>query len=79
MSLTVPRQVGRPAGEGWRVVGLGGVEKEVSTALVDEIAVGDWLVAHVGYALAKLDVAEAEATLALRRDLAEPAVALARA
>ena len=79
MCLAVPARVVRPAGEGWCVVDLGGVEKEVSTALVDEIAVGDWLVAHVGYALAKLDVAEAEATLALRRDLAEPAVALARA
>lgn len=73
MCLAVPARVVRPAGEGWCVVDLGGVEKEVSTALVETVAVGDYVVVHVGFALAKLDVSEAEATLALLRDLAEPA------
>jgi hydrogenase expression/formation protein HypC len=46
-------------------VELGGVRKQVSTALVGAVEVGDYLVVHVGFALGRLDTAEAEATLAL--------------
>ncbi len=38
---------------------------EVSLALVDEVQVGDYLLIHVGFALQKIDQAEAAATLAL--------------
>ena len=65
MCLAVPARVVRLIDEAWCVVDLGGVRKEVSTALVDDVVVGDYLVVHVGYALGKLDVAEAERTLAL--------------
>jgi hydrogenase expression/formation protein HypC len=75
MCLAVPARVVRLEGEDWCVVDLGGVEKAVSTALVDDVAIGDHLVVHVGYALAKLDVAEAEATLALLRRVADTAEA----
>jgi hydrogenase expression/formation protein HypC len=71
----VPARVVRHSGEGRCVVDLGGVEKEVSTALVDAVALGDYLVVHVGYAHAELDVDEAGATLALLRDMAETAEA----
>ena len=76
MCLAVPARVVRLEGDGWCVVDLGGVEKDVATALVDDVRVGDYLVVHVGSALAKLDVAEAEATLALLRDLADAAEAV---
>ena len=33
--------------------------KVVSTALVDDVKVGDYVVLHVGYALAKIDPEEA--------------------
>jgi hydrogenase expression/formation protein HypC len=46
-------------------VELGGVRKEISLALVDEAAVGDYVIVHVGYALTRLDPEEAERTLAL--------------
>jgi hydrogenase expression/formation protein HypC len=36
------------------------------------VRVGDYIVLHVGYALAKIDEAEAERTLALLRDAAQP-------
>lgn len=75
MCLAVPARVVRHPAGGRCVVDLGGVEKEVSTALVEAVALGDYLVVHVGYALAKLDVDEAEATLALLRELAETAEA----
>jgi hydrogenase expression/formation protein HypC len=47
------------------IVDLGGIRKEVSLALVDDVAVGDYVILHVGYALTRLDPAEAEKTLAL--------------
>ena len=46
-------------------VDLGGVRKDISLALVDDVAVGDYVILHVGYALNKLDAEEAERTLAL--------------
>lgn len=46
-------------------VSLGGIVKEVSVALIDDPRPGDYVVLHVGYALAKIDEAEAERTLAL--------------
>jgi len=45
------------------VVDLGGVRKEVSLALVDGVAVGDYVILHVGYALTRLDPDEAQKTL----------------
>jgi hydrogenase expression/formation protein HypC len=46
-------------------VSLGGIVKEVSIALIDNPQPGDYVVLHVGYALAKIDEVEAERTLAL--------------
>lgn len=46
-------------------VALEGVKKTVSLALVEEVALGDFLLIHVGYALNKLSPEEAERTLAL--------------
>jgi hydrogenase expression/formation protein HypC len=47
------------------VVDLGGVRKAVSIALVPGVAVGDYVIVHVGFAIGRLDPAEAERTLAL--------------
>ena len=46
-------------------VALGEVKSEVSLALVDDVAVGDYVLIHVGYALNKVSEAEAQKTLAL--------------
>jgi hydrogenase expression/formation protein HypC len=46
-------------------VSLDGVVRIVSTALVEDLQVGDYVVLHVGYALAKIDPDEAERTLKL--------------
>lgn len=47
------------------VVDLGGVCREISLALVEEVQVGDYVIMHAGYALSKLDIEEAEKTLRL--------------
>ncbi|MDR2207964.1 MAG: HypC/HybG/HupF family hydrogenase formation chaperone [Azoarcus sp.] len=52
-------------------VSVDGVTREISLALMDDVAVGDFVLLHVGFAIGKLDREEADATL---RDLAELAV-----
>jgi len=47
------------------IVALGGVRKEVSLALVDDVRVDDFVLIHVGYALNRLSEEEAERTLRL--------------
>jgi hydrogenase expression/formation protein HypC len=51
-------------------VSLDGVVVNASVALVEDVAVGDYIVLHVGYALAKIDEDEALRTLALLREAA---------
>lgn len=51
-------------------VSLGGILKEVSLALVDDVSVGDYLLIHVGFALNKLDEDEATKTLEIFAELA---------
>jgi hydrogenase expression/formation protein HypC len=46
-------------------VQLGEVKKQVSLALVEDVAVDDFVLIHVGYALNKVSEEEAEKTLAL--------------
>jgi hydrogenase expression/formation protein HypC len=52
------------------MIDLSGVRKEISTALLDNVQVGDYVILHVGYAIGKLDTDEAQRTLALFGELA---------
>jgi hydrogenase expression/formation protein HypC len=75
MCLALPVRVVELKDGDRAVVDLGGVRKEVSLALVEGVAVDDYVILHVGYALTRLDPAEAERTLATfaAAGLAEPA------
>lgn len=64
MCLAIPARVAEINGD-QAIVDLGGVRKEVSLALVEDVAVDDYVIVHVGYALNKLDPEEAARTLAL--------------
>ncbi len=63
MCLALPARVVELTADDNAVVDLGGVRKQVSLALVEGIVVGDYVIVHVGFALARLDPAEAEQTL----------------
>lgn len=69
MCLAIPVEVREILPDGMAKVSLDGVVKVVSTALVDDVAVGDYVVLHVGYALAKIDPEEARETLAMMQAL----------
>jgi hydrogenase expression/formation protein HypC len=65
MCLAIPAEVIELLPGEMARVSIGGVSKEISLALVEDVAVGDYVILHVGYALTRLDPAEAERTLAL--------------
>lgn len=69
MCLAIPAQVVELRDGDNALVDLAGVRKEISLALVDSVAVGDYVIVHVGYALNKLDPEEAARTLALFAEL----------
>ncbi|HHM04301.1 MAG TPA: HypC/HybG/HupF family hydrogenase formation chaperone [Gammaproteobacteria bacterium] len=64
MCLAIPAEVIETDGDNAQV-SLGGVKKEVSLALVEDVAIGDYVLIHVGYALNKIDPEEARKTLEL--------------
>ena len=65
MCLAIPARVVERLEADDAVVELDGVRKTISLALVDEVAVGDYVIVHVGFALSRLDPEEAAQTLAL--------------
>ena len=73
MCLAIPARVVELAGQDDAVVDMGGVRKQISLALVEDVVPGDWVIVHVGYALNRLDPEEAERTLALFAEVQEAA------
>ncbi|AXE30839.1 hydrogenase assembly protein HupF [Chromobacterium phragmitis] len=69
MCLAIPARVTEVLEPDQARVELGGVHKIISTALVDAARVGDYLIVHVGFAIGRLDPAEAERTLALLAEM----------
>ncbi|MGI9112857.1 MAG: HypC/HybG/HupF family hydrogenase formation chaperone [Gaiellaceae bacterium] len=55
---------------------VSGVRRNVNVGLLatgpDAIGVGDWVLIHVGFAMSKIDEAEAEATREFLEQLGEP-------
>ena len=52
-------------------VSFGGVKRDVCLDLVPDAEVGDFVLVHVGFALSRLDAAEAAETLDLLRQMGE--------
>jgi len=46
-------------------VSFGGVEKEVCLEWTPDVAVGEYVIVHVGFAISKMDEEEAQETLSL--------------
>jgi len=66
MCLGVPMQVIEIDGE-VAVCEIDGVRREASLMMVDGVTLGDYVLIHAGFAIEKLDVEDAEATLAALR------------
>ncbi|MGJ4891752.1 HypC/HybG/HupF family hydrogenase formation chaperone [Bradyrhizobium sp. HKCCYLR20261] len=69
MCLAIPAEVIKLLPDDMAIVSIDGVSKEVSVALIEQVAVGDYVILHVGHALAKIDPEEARETLDLLRQM----------
>jgi hydrogenase expression/formation protein HypC len=72
MCLAVPGQIEsirEEHGTWMGRVNFGGVVKDVCLAYLPDIAVGDYTIVHVGFAISKIDEASALATLKTFEDL----------
>ncbi len=75
MCLGVPGQVlridesavGMPMG----VVSFGGITKDVCLAYTPEVKAGDWVVVHVGYAISRIDEAQAREVFETLKEMGE--------
>jgi hydrogenase expression/formation protein HypC len=70
MCLAVPVRVAALLDNQWVEVEVGGIHTRISVALIDEVVVGDYVIVHAGFAIARLDVEEADRTLALFDEIA---------
>jgi hydrogenase expression/formation protein HypC len=75
MCLGIPGQLIEIIDEDFRVgtVEVSGVRRSVILALLpDEVVAGDWVLVHVGFALARIDEEDAQRTLAWLGGEADP-------
>ena len=69
MCVAYPMNVKSIEGER-AVVCLGTTEQEVSVQLLDDVTVGDYVIVHAGFAIQKLSVEEAQATIKIFEEIA---------
>ena len=70
MCLAVPVRVVALLDDQWVEAEVGGIHTLVSIALIDDVSLGDYLIVHAGFAITRLDVEEAEKSLALFDEIA---------
>lgn len=75
MCLGIPgriTEIGDDAGLTMGVVDFGGVRREVCLAYVaDEVAVGDYVIVHVGFAISRVDEDEARRTFEMLAEMSQ--------
>jgi hydrogenase expression/formation protein HypC len=70
MCLAIPAKVVLRLENEQALVEVGGVRNQVSLMLVEDVSVGDYVIVHVGFAIARLNAEEAAKTLALFDEIA---------
>ena len=72
MCLGVPMKIMSRNGDNI-VAEVDGVQKEASVMLLgEEVAVGDYVIVHAGFAIARLDAAYAEETIRMMKEVFAP-------
>jgi len=70
MCLAIPAKVVQKLENDQALVEVGGVRNRISLLLVEDVTVGDYVIVHVGFAIARLNAVEAAKTLALFDEIA---------
>ena len=75
MCLAIPGKVVSISGDDPLVrmgkINFSGIIKEVSLAYVPEVVIGDYVIVHVGFALSKVDEAEAQKVFQYLKQIGE--------
>ena len=72
MCLGVPMQI-LEINDDMVVAEIDGVQREASLMMLGEpVAVGDFVIVHAGFAISRIDPAEAEETLRIMREIFKP-------
>lgn len=71
MCLAIPAKI-ESIENGMAVAQMGGIRRSVSLRLTPEASVGDYVLLHTGYAIGVIDPKEAEETLNILRNMADP-------
>lgn len=82
MCLAIPGKILEIQGEGplrTARVQFGGIVRQVSLNFVPEAELGDYVMVHVGFAISRVDAAEAERTYKLLQEMGELEAELAPA
>ena len=67
MCLGVPMQV-KTIENGMAICEIDGVQRETSLMMLDDVAIGDFVLIHAGFAIEKIDEDEARLTLQALRE-----------
>ena len=70
MCLAIPAKVVQKLENDQALVEVGGVHNQISLMLVEDVTVGDYVIVHVGFAIARLNANEAAKSLALFDEIA---------
>jgi hydrogenase expression/formation protein HypC len=70
MCLAVPAEIIELKEGCVAVIDAGGVRQEISVMLVDDAAPGDFVLVHAGFAIEKIDAAEAAETMRILEEWA---------
>ena len=65
MCLAIPVRVEKLDANAQATASVGGILRQIDVSLVEDVAVGDYVILHVGFALSKIDEKEAQETLRL--------------
>jgi hydrogenase expression/formation protein HypC len=71
MCLGIPAKVIQIDEENAGKVDYIGTLVKTNFSLLERVRVGDWVIVHAGFAIARLDEQEAQETLSLLREIAE--------
>jgi hydrogenase expression/formation protein HypC len=69
MCLAIPSQIVEIT-NGMAVIDVDGVRRDASLLLLEDAAVGDYVIVHAGFAIQKIDEAAAQESLDLLREAA---------
>lgn len=69
MCLAIPGKIKEINDNKMALIDFGGVEKEASVELLQDVKIGDYVLIHAGFAIESIDKNEAEKTLELIKEM----------